>query len=54
MGVIMTSKDQALLVKNSNKAQAKGKSKQKEPKAVDSKPKKNQKTYEGASGSKKK
>ena len=54
MGVIQTSKDQALLVTDSSKVQAKGKSKSKEPKAVDSKPKKNQQASEGASGSKKK
>ena len=41
MGVIKTSKDQALLVFYSSKAQAKGKSKKKEPKAADSKPKQN-------------
>ena len=39
MGVMKTSKDQALLVSNSSKAQAKGKSKKKESKAIDSKPK---------------
>ena len=54
MGVIKTSKDQALLVTDSSKAQAKGKSKKKEPKAANSKPKHNQQTYEGAFGSKKK
>ena len=54
MGVIKTSKDQALLVIDSSKGQAKGKSKKKEPKATDSKPKQNQQTFEGASGSKKK
>ena len=54
MGVIKTSKDQALLVSNSSKAQAKGKSKNKEPKAADSKPKQNQQTSKGAFGSKKK
>ena len=54
MGVIKNSKYQSLLVTNSTKAQAKGKSKEKEPKANDSKPKENQKTFEGASGSKKK
>ena len=54
MGVIQTSKDQAPLVTNSSKAQAKGKSKKKEPKAIDSKPKQNQQASEGASGSKKK
>ena len=53
MGFIKTSKDQALLVFDSSKAQAKGKSKKKEPKAADSKPKQNQQTFKGASGSKK-
>ena len=42
MGVIKTTKDQAVLVTDSSKAQAKGKSKKKEPKAADSKPKQNQ------------
>ena len=41
MGVIKTYKDQALLVFYSSKVQAKGKSKNKEPKAVDLKPKQN-------------
>ena len=54
MGVIKTSKDQALLVTKSNKAKAKGKSNQKDPKAADPKPKQNQQTSEGASSSKKK
>ena len=54
MGVIKTSKDQALLVTEFSKAQAKGKSKGKEPKAADLKPKEDQKTSEGALGSKKK
>ena len=54
MGVIQTSKDQGLSVTNSSKAQAKGKSKKKEPKATNSKPKQDQQTFEGASGSKKK
>ena len=54
MGVIKTSKDQDFLVSDSSKAQEKGKSKKKEPKAADSKPKQNQQTLEGASGSKKK
>ena len=54
MGVIKTSKDQALLVSDSSKAQAKGKSKKKEPKETDSKPKKNQQASEGASSSKNK
>ena len=54
MGVIKTSKDQYFLVTNSSKVQEKGKSKKKEPKATDSKPKQNQQTFEGASRSKKK
>ena len=54
MGVIQTSKYQVILVTDSSKVQAKGKSKKKEPKAVDSKPKQNQQAFEGASGSKKK
>ena len=41
MGVIKTSKDQAPLVTSSTKVQYKGKSKGKEPKAADSKPKEN-------------
>ena len=54
MGVIKTSKDQALLAIESNKAQDKGKSKGKEHKTTDSKPKENHKTSEGASSSNKK
>ena len=54
MGVIKTSKDQALLVFYSSKVQAKGKSKKKDPKVADSKPKQNHQTSEGASDSKKK
>ena len=46
MGVIQTSKDQALLVADSTEVQAKGRPKGKEPKE-------NQNTSEGASGSKK-
>ena len=52
MGVIKTSKYQSLLVSYSTKAQAKGKYKGKEPKSDDLKPKDNQKTTKGASGSK--
>ena len=48
MGAIHTSKDQSLLVTNSSKVQAKGKSKKKEPKAADSKPKQNQQTFKGS------
>ena len=54
MGVIKASEDQSFLVTDSSKVQEKGKSKKKEPKAVDSNPKQNQQTSEGASGSKKK
>ena len=54
MGFIKTSKDQVLLFSDSSKAQEKGKSKKKEPKEAYSKPKQNQQTLEGASGSKKK
>ena len=54
MRVIKTSKDQALLVSNSSKVQAKGKSKKRETKAIDLKSKQNQKNSEGASASKKK
>ena len=54
MGVIKTSKDQALLVTNSSKAHAKAKSKKKEQKETDSKPKQNQQTSQGAFVSKKK
>ena len=54
MGVIQTSKDQAILVTDSTKVQSKGRPKGKEPKVADSKPKENQETSEGASGFKKK
>ena len=54
MGVIQTSKDQALLVTDSSKAQEKGKSKKKDPKTAGSKPKPNQQASERAFGSKKK
>ena len=54
MGVINTSKYQALLVTNSSKVQAKGKSKKKEPKAADLNPKQNQQASKRASDSKKK
>ena len=50
MGVIETSKDQALLVTESSKVQAKGKSNKKETKAAYL----NQQTFERASSSKKK
>ena len=54
IGVIKTSKYQALLVVDSNKVQDKGKSKGKEHKKTDSKPKENQNNSEGASRSNKK
>ena len=54
MGVIQTSKYQALLVSDSSKAQAKRKSKQKDQKTADSKPKSNQQSSKGGSSSKKK
>ena len=54
MIVIHTSKYQALLVTDSSKVQENGKSKKKDPKATNSKPKSNQQSSEGASGSKKK
>ena len=54
MGVIQTSKNQALLVTDSTKAQAKGTHKGNEPKVSDSNTKENQNTSEGAFGSKKK
>ena len=53
MGVINTYTGQSLLATESSKVQAKGKSKKKDPKAVDLKPKHNQQTSEGASSSKK-
>ena len=54
MGVIQTSKNQALFVGDSNNAQERGKHKGKKTKNNDSKPKENQKSSNGASGSKKK
>ena len=54
MGVIQTSKNQALLMIESINAQEIGKHKGKEPKATDSKPKENQRSSDGASSSKKK
>ena len=50
MGIIQTSKDKALPVTDSTKAQVKWK----EPIEIDSNPKENQKTFEGPSGSRKK
>ena len=54
MGVIQTSKNQALLLANSNNAQERWKHKGKETKNTDLKPKENQQSSGGASGSKKK
>ena len=54
MGVLQTSKNLALLMKNSNNAQARGKHKGKETKNIDSRPKENKRYSDGASGSKKK
>ena len=54
MGVIQTSKNQELLVIESNNAQGRGKHKGKETKNNDSNPKENQRYFDGASGSKKK
>ena len=53
MRFIQTSKDQDLSVTDFSKAQAKGKSKKKEPKATDSNPTKNQQASKRASDSKK-
>ena len=54
MGVIQTSKNQALFVGDSNIAQVRGKHKGKETKNTDSRPKENYKSFDGASCSKKK
>ena len=54
MGVIHTSKNQALLVIDSNNAQVRVKHKGKETKNSDSNPKENQQYFDGALGSKKK
>ena len=54
MGVLRTSKNLALLVTDSNNVQSKGKHKGKDPKSIDSKPKENQRYFDGTSGSKKK
>ena len=53
MGVIKTSKYQALLVSDSSKVQEIRKSKKKETKETNSNPKQNQQTSEGAFGYKK-
>ena len=54
MRVIQTSKNQALLMTDSNNAQEKGKHKGKETKNTVLKPKENQESSDGALGSKKK
>ena len=54
MGVLQTSKNQALLMSNSNNVYTRGKHKGKDPKSTDSNPKEINKSSEGASGSKKK
>ena len=48
MGVIQTSKNQALLMTDSNNAQARGKHKGKDPKSTNLKPKENQISSDGA------
>ena len=53
IGVLQTSKNQALLMSDSTNVQAKWKHKGKEPKASDLNPKENQKYFIRASGSKK-
>ena len=54
MGVIQTSKNQSLFVGDSNNAQARGKLKWREKKDIDSNPKENRESFDGALGSKKK
>ena len=54
MGVIQTSKNQALFMLDSKNAKSKGKHKGKEPKYTDSKPKENHRSSNGALCSKKK
>ena len=53
MGVIQTSKNQALLMTYSNNAQARGKKKGKETKNTNLKPKEYQESFDGPSGSRK-
>ena len=48
MGVFQTSKNQALLMSDSNNVKARGKRKGKEPKASDLNPKENEKYFDGA------
>ena len=54
MGDLLTYKNLTLLVTDSKNAQARGKHKGKETKNIDSKPKENHISFNGASGSKKK
>ena len=54
MGVIQTSKNQALLMTGLNNAQERGKHKGKETKTIDLKPRENLISSDGASGSNKK
>ena len=54
LGVLQTSKNQALLMTDYTNVQDKGENMRKEPTAFDSKPKESQKSSEGASSSKKK
>ena len=51
MGVMQTSNNQALLVTDSNNAQARGKHKGKDPKATNSRPQENHRYFDGDSGS---
>ena len=53
MGVIQNSKNKALFVGDSNNVQERGKHKGKETKNIDSKPKEDHKSSDGALGSKK-
>ena len=54
MGVIQTSKNQALLLTDSNNVQERGKEKGKNTKKIDLNPKENHRSSDGASGFKKK
>ena len=54
MGVLQNSKNQDILMSNSTNVKDKGKQKGKDPKASYSNPRENEKTFKGASGSKKK
>ena len=51
MRVIQTSKNQALLMSDSNNVQARGNHKGKDPKSIDLNPKVNHRYFDGASGS---